>query len=166
MLKKSLKDYRLGAVGSILDEYERAISDLKSVLKNINTEDYKQIVKGESEHCHSIEVIMNHVIRAGYGYSNYIRNALSLESLPIADRKIPQNEISAEIDKMMDYSNEIFENGQSITDKELEGVYFKTNWGVRYNIDQLMEHAIVHVLRHRRQIQKFLLVLQNINEKS
>ena len=161
LLKKSLKDYRLGAVGSILDEYERAISDLKSVLKNINTEDYKQIVKGESEHCHSIEVIMNHVIRAGYGYSNYIRNALSLESLPIAARKIPQNEIFVEIDKMMDYSNEIFENGQSITDEEMEGVYFKTNWGVQYNIDQLMEHAIVHVLRHRRQIEKFLLKTQN-----
>lgn len=149
-----------------MDEYERAISDLKSVLKNIDSEDYKEIVEGESEHCHSIEVIMNHVIRAGYGYSNYIRNALSLESLPIADGKIPQNKIFAEIDKMMDYSNEIFENGQSITAEEMEGIYFKTKWEVRYNIDQLMEHAIVHVLRHRRQIQKFLLVLQNINKKS
>lgn len=158
MLKKNLKDYRSGAIGSVLDEYERAMSDLKSVLKNVNAENYKRIVEGESEHCHSIEVIMNHVVRAGYGYSNYIRDALSLKLLPIADKKIPQNEISAEIDKMMAYSNEIFENGQSITDEQLENVYFDTRWDVRYNIDQLMEHAIVHVLRHRRQIEKFLLI--------
>lgn len=117
MLKKNLKDYRVGAIGSILDEYERAMSDLKSVLKNINVEDYKRIVEDESEHCHSIEVIMNHVVHAGYGYSNYIREALTLELKPIADKKIPQNEISAEIDKMMAYSNEIFENGQAITDE-------------------------------------------------
>lgn len=161
MLKKNLEDYRLGAIGSILDEYERAMSDLKSVLKNINAEDYKRIVEGESEHCNSIEVIMNHVIRAGYGYSNYIRDALSLESEPIADKKITQNEIFAEIDKMMAYSNEIFENGQPITDEQLENVYFDTRWDVRYNIDQLMEHAIVHILRHRRQIEKFLLKFQN-----
>ncbi len=160
MLDKTLEDYRPGAIGSILDEYERAISNFKSVLKNIDAEDYKRIVEGESEHCHSIEVITNHVVRAGYGYSNYIRDALSLVSLPIADEKILQNEIFTEIDKMMAYSNELFEARTSITDEQMENVYFKTRWGVRYNIDQLMEHAIVHVLRHRRQIEKFLLKFQ------
>jgi hypothetical protein len=39
----------------------------------------------------------------------------------------------------------------------METIFFKTRWGVDYNIDQLFEHAIVHVLRHRRQIEKFLL---------
>jgi hypothetical protein len=31
-----------------------------------------------------------------------------------------------------------------------------THWGQVYDIDQMMEHAIVHVLKHRRQIQRFL----------
>lgn len=159
---KNLKDYRQGAIGSILDEYERAILELKSIVENINAEDYVKIVEGESEHCHSVEVILNHVVRAGYGYSNYIREALSLESSPIADEKITQNEISAEIDKMMSYSNDIFENEQAITDEQMESVYLDTRWDVRYNIDQLMEHAIVHVLRHRRQIEKFLLKFKEI----
>ena len=31
-----------------------------------------------------------------------------------------------------------------------------TSWGQRYDIDQLLEHAIVHVLKHRRQIERFI----------
>ena len=33
-------------------------------------------------------------------------------------------------------------------------------WGVVYDVEQLMEHAIVHILRHRRQIEKFKAILR------
>jgi len=33
-------------------------------------------------------------------------------------------------------------------------------WGQRYDVDQLMEHAIMHILRHRRQIERFLLRME------
>ena len=161
MSEKSLEDYRKGAVGSLLDEYERAAFELKSVLQKTSAEDYTRDVEGESEHCRSIEVIMNHVLRAGYGYSKYIRDALSMDASPVEDRQIPQTDISDEIDKMLAYTAEIFEGERQITDEELENIYFKTRWDVIYNIDQLLEHAIVHILRHRRQIQKFLLKFQN-----
>jgi hypothetical protein len=29
-------------------------------------------------------------------------------------------------------------------------------WGPVYDLEQMLEHAIVHVLRHRRQIERFL----------
>ena len=32
--------------------------------------------------------------------------------------------------------------------------------GQVYNIEQIAEHAIVHILRHRRQIEKFKLALR------
>ncbi len=157
---KKLEDYRKGAIGSLLDEYERAAFELKSVLQKTSADDYTRVVEGESEHCCSIEVIMNHVVRAGYGYSNYIREALSMDALPVEDKQIPQTESGAEIDKMLAYTAEIFEGERQITDEELENIYFKTRWDVTYNIDQLFEHAIVHILRHRRQIEKFLLKFQ------
>jgi uncharacterized damage-inducible protein DinB len=154
---KSLESYRKGAIGSLMDEYEKAALELKSVLQNVSAEHYTRIVEGESTHCHSIEVIMNHVVRAGYGYSNYIRAALSIDALSVEDREIPQSEIGGEIDKFLAYTFEIFEGREATINDELETVYFETNWEVTYNIDQLLEHAIVHILRHRRQIQKFLL---------
>ena len=155
--EKSLEQYRKGAIGSLLDEYEKALLELKSVLRNVDAADYARVVEGEAAHCRSIQIIMNHVVRAGYGYSKYIRDALSMDCQPIEDKQIPQTEIGAEIDKMFAYTAAIFEGKREITDEEMEEIFFKTRWGVNYNIDQLLEHAIVHVLRHRRQIQKFLL---------
>jgi hypothetical protein len=31
-----------------------------------------------------------------------------------------------------------------------------SRWGMRYNLEQMMEHAIVHILRHRRQIERLI----------
>lgn len=155
--EKSLEQYRKGAIGSLLDEYEKALFELKAVLRNVGAADYSRVVEGEAAHCCSIQIIINHVVRAGYGYSKYIRDALSINSLPVEDKQIPQTEILAEIDQMFAYTAAIFEGDRQVTDEEMEEIFFKTRWGVDYNIDQLFEHAIVHVLRHRRQIQKFLL---------
>lgn len=157
----SLENYRVGAIGSLLDEYEKALYELKSVLKNITTEDYSRNVEGEAAHCCSIQIIMNHVVRAGYGYSKYIRDALSMGGQPLEDREIPQSEIAHEMDKMFAYTAAIFEGERRVTDEEMTTIFFKTRWGVDFNIDQLFEHAIVHVLRHRRQIEKFLLKFEN-----
>lgn len=157
---KKLEDYRKGAIGSILDEYERASDELKSLVSNVAAENYTRIVEGESEHCCSVEIIMNHVVRAGYGYSKYIRDALSMNCLPVEDKKIPQTEIGGEIERMLAYTCAIFEGERQITDDEMENIFFKTRWEATYNIDQLLEHAIVHILRHRRQIEKFILKFQ------
>lgn len=84
-----------------------------------------------------------------------------MNSVPVEDRQIEQVKIGGEVDKMFAYTTKIFESERQITDEEMENIYFKTRWEVTYNIDQLFEHAIVHALRHRRQIQKFLLKFQN-----
>lgn len=160
-MEKRLEDYRKGAIGSLLDEYEKSLFELKSVLQTVGANEYSQVVEGESDHCRSIQIIMNHVVRAGYGYSKYIRDALSMNALPVEDKQIPQAEINGEIDEMFAYTAAIFEGERQITDEEMETIFFKTRWGAHYNIDQLFEHAIVHVLRHRRQIKKFLLKFQN-----
>lgn len=160
-MEKSLEDYRKGAIGSLLDEYEKALTEIKSVLQNIREADYSRVVEGEDDHCRSIQVIMNHVVRAGHGYANYICDALSMSAPAIEDKQIPQTEIVGEIDRMFARTAAIFEGEREITDEEINDIFFKTRWCESYNIDQLLEHAIVHILRHRRQIQKFLLKFQN-----
>ncbi|HVE56332.1 MAG TPA: hypothetical protein VNB22_05845, partial [Pyrinomonadaceae bacterium] len=139
-MEKRLEEYRKGAIGSLLDEYEKALDELKSVLQTVGAGDYARVAPGEDEHCRSIQIIMNHVVRAGYGYSKYIRDALSINALPVEDRHIPQAEINGELDEMFAYTAAIFEGERSVTDEEMETVFFKTRWGVNYNIDQLFEH--------------------------
>jgi uncharacterized damage-inducible protein DinB len=130
-------------------------------LQKVSADDYTRPVEGEDDHCRSIQIITNHVVRAGYSYSKYIREALSIDADLVEDKQIRQAIIGYEIDKMFAYTAAIFEGERKITDEEMHEIFFKTRWGVNYNIDQLLEHAIVHILRHRRQIQKFILKFQN-----
>ncbi|MDX1941948.1 MAG: hypothetical protein SFU99_15405, partial [Saprospiraceae bacterium] len=67
--------YRNGAVGALMDEYERAAKELKTLLKTIPQDQYVQIVDPDTSdpNCRSAQTIMNHVIKAGYSYANYIR---------------------------------------------------------------------------------------------
>ena len=157
ILEKSLEDYRQGAAGSIFDEYERAMCEIKAILQKASAADYGRIVEGEDAHCRSIEIIMNHVVRSGYFYANYIRDALAMKTFPVADKQISQTKIADEIDKMLDYTAGIFEGRWQTFSEEMMSVVINARWGTNYNVDQMLEHAIVHALRHRRQIEKFLL---------
>jgi hypothetical protein len=39
-----------------------------------------------------------------------------------------------------------------MTEEEISATLMETHWG-SYNIEMMFEHAIVHILRHRRQIE-------------
>lgn len=142
----------------MLDEYERALFDLKSILQKTDEINYSRLADPETtdEDCRSIQTVMSHVVGAGFSYSNYFRRALSIDLLSSERKPIPYSEIIGEVDKMFAYTIETFEGKWEMTDKELTDAVINSSWGVTYDIEQLLEHAIVHILRHRRQIEKFL----------
>jgi hypothetical protein len=41
-----------------------------------------------------------------------------------------------------------------LEDRELAPVTYKSAWGEDYNIEQMLEHAVVHPMRHRIQLQR------------
>ena len=71
-----IKTYRQGAVGALLDEYEKVIFELQQVLNDISNEELIKIVdsKTTDPNCKSIQTILSHVIRSGYAYAIYIQN--------------------------------------------------------------------------------------------
>ena len=48
-----------------------------------------------------------------------------------------------------------------MSNEEMDKIIIASEENFSENLEQLLEHAIVHVLRHRRQIDKFLLKFQN-----
>jgi hypothetical protein len=58
---------------------------------------------------------------------------------------------------MYNYCERFFLQNTNIKIEEIDNAKkITTAWGKLYDIEQLLEHAIVHVLRHRRQIKKYL----------
>jgi uncharacterized damage-inducible protein DinB len=161
LLMKTLEDYRKGAVGALMDEYERAALELKSLVETVSEADYTRIADADTKDadCHSIQTIMNHVIHAGDGYANSIRNQFSMPFEPPGNerRQISQTEIGDEIDKVLTYTVETLEGRWEMSYQEMEEIGIERKDNFSENLEQLLEHAVLHILRHRRQIEKFLL---------
>jgi hypothetical protein len=152
------KAYRQGAVGALMDEYERAAVELVSILDKITDEEFERIrdTRTQDEDCRSIQTIMRHVIRAGYGYAGYMRTSWEKEPVIRWDEPVSRGQIPGEMKKMLDYMVETLDSKWGMSEKEATEMKMTVRWGPVYDFEQLFEHAIVHVLRHRRQIDRFL----------
>lgn len=150
--------YRKGAIGALMDEYERALTEIKRLVGQIAEDDFVQLVDAQTgdEDCRSIQTIMSHVVRAGYGYAGSIRKIFSIPSDPNEKRLLSRQESLEKLDAIVEYTAQTLDGRWEMTDEEIKGAVIHSGWGVRYDLEQFMEHAIVHVLRHRRQIEKFI----------
>ena len=152
------KNYRKGAFGALMDEYERAAEEFKNLVGNISKTDFVKIVDAETkdDDCRSVQTIFSHVINSGYGYANYIRQWYGIPQNSPARRLYQQIEFSNELNKMLIYSVETLQDKWELSDDEIMKVKIISRHGPSYDIEQMLEHAIVHILRHRRQIEKFI----------
>jgi uncharacterized damage-inducible protein DinB len=152
------KTYRKGAVGAMMDEYERAALELKQLVESISDDSYAKLrdENTQDENCRSIQTILSHVVSSGYGYADYLRNRFEIPSTRPEKRLLSRQEALNELDAMLNYTIETLENRWEMTEEEIERIVIQPRWGGNYHMEQLMEHAIVHILRHRRQLDKFL----------
>ena len=112
-----------GAVGALLDEYEKAIIELQKLLETVTQEELITIVDPETadDDCRSIQTILNHVIRAGYSYVRAVRKNQS-EKMEIIHweplTSIP--EYKSELSKMFKYNEQLFEDYPNLVLEEYD----------------------------------------------
>lgn len=151
-----------GAIGAMLDEYEKSITELKEVISNVSKEELIEIVDPTAKYLTSIQKILSHVVMAGYTYVVEIRKWLGEE---VEYRKIELLDSIADyeiaLDEMFSFNEKLFDDYPDIQLEEYKSdKKIHVRWGQQYDVEQLYEHAIVHVLRHRRQIEKFKIRLR------
>lgn len=158
------KTFRQGAIGALLDEYEKAILELQEVLIDISDQELQKIVDTATtdESCKSIQTILSHVVRSGYGYAIYIQKPRNHgNQFP---NKVFHSSIKNYQQDLIDFFLFTVGTLSNIQDKNLEefddNKKILTSWGQIYDTEQILEHAIVHILRHRRQIEKFKIALR------
>ena len=141
-----------------MDEYERAASELKRLIEQIPDDDFVRVVDSQTkdEDCRSVQTIMSHVVRAGYGYADYIREQLPLASTRPQPKLLSRQESLEQLEAALRYTIETLDGRWEMSAEEISSIVINSRWGAVYDLDGLLEHAIVHILRHRRQIEKFI----------
>lgn len=152
------KTHRAGALGALMDEYERAVAELKGLIERIPADNFSRVIdaRTEDDDCRSAQTIMSHVARAAYGYADYMRARFDMPSTRPQFQLLTQTAALKQLDAALVYTAQTLDGKWEMRDEEINSVTINSRWGVVYNLEQLLEHAIVHVLRHRRQIEKFM----------
>lgn len=158
------KVYRQGAIGAILDEYERAVAELVVCITGIPDTALVAIADPLTlnHDCRSIQTVLAHVAGSMYSYAGYIHRFKG-HAYEKPDKKLrpAAGDYINDLRDAFRFTTEVFKD---IKDDELEQPHnakkIFTNWGQLYDIEQLMEHAIVHILRHRRQIERMKIGLR------
>jgi len=167
-MKSQLSEYRQGIFGALLDEHDKAFAEFIDLVQSVSEAAYEEIVDPDTDdpNCRSIKTICRHVVGSGYGYISLMRQVKSL----LADPRYPTDDLTidpiltsqdlpGEIDRMMRYMEETL-GAYSEYAEEPWTVYITTQSGNRIDFETLLEHSVVHILRHRRQVEKFILQIR------
>ncbi|MEM8959926.1 MAG: hypothetical protein AAGD38_00470 [Acidobacteriota bacterium] len=147
---------RPGVLGALMDEYERACHELTGMVDTLDDTRFLAVLNPVDDELRSIQAIVRHVVQAGYAHVNHIRIALAIEGSRVEVPSISRTELATHMRVMLRYTAETFDDRWSMTDDDLTTVEIDAMWGQRYDLEQMFEHMIVHVLRHRRQIERLL----------
>jgi hypothetical protein len=152
------------AIAALMAEYKKAIVELQNVIRDLQSKELTTLVDKVTKNpdCRSIQTILTHIVSSGFSYCVYILN-LKDPNIKRPESKLRSSAIEYinDLDEVLQFTYKTLAN---LEDAELEeydiSKKIQTSWGQNYDIEQMVEHAIVHVLRHRRQIEKFKTLLE------
>lgn len=147
-----------GSLRAILDEYARSIRDFEAVLLTIPADRYTERTELADDDFTHIQDIMHHTVGAAHSYAYHITRALDkLDGpFPKRDYSVDTQEVAvAALWEAFDHMVEVLGRIKDWSDNQQAELRFVSRWKQPYDVEQMLEHAIVHILRHRRQIERW-----------
>jgi uncharacterized damage-inducible protein DinB len=110
----------------------------------------------EDPNYQSLDTLLYHTLRAARGYMQWM-----CEKLELPDPKIENPPALEEIEKTAnDYLEHLLKQWrlplQDIEEERFYNPSYKSRWGVDYCIDAMLEHAVMHPIRHYFQLQELI----------
>ncbi|MGA8263197.1 MAG: hypothetical protein WB779_02015 [Ignavibacteriaceae bacterium] len=155
MNTKEIKTYKYNGARSMVimhEKYMQSFLQAWKKAKKINL----PLPETDNPSYESLETLLYHVFRAARGYMTWMCEKLNLPDPEI--NPIPATEV---IEKEADeYLTHLLEKWRTPLadvhiDKFENGTY-TSRWGVNYCIDAMMEHAVMHPIRHEFQLRSLM----------
>lgn len=104
----------------------------------------------------SLDALLRHVLRAARGYMTWICQQLDLPDPQI--RATPgDDEIAAEADAYLDHVLDGWRTPLAgVTEEQADRGEYTSRWGTAYCIDAMLEHAVMHPIRHAYQLERLM----------
>jgi len=104
----------------------------------------------------SLDTLLYHLLRSAHGYMIWMCKQLNLPDPQIDEAPLP--DIVVEIaESYLDYLIDKWKYPLKDVPPELfEDKVYKSNWEVEYCIDAMLEHAVMHPIRHEFQLNNLI----------
>ena len=150
---------RPGMFGALMDEYARAAEDFCRVVDWFDASRFDGERSENSATTKSPRIMCAHVCGAAHRYAHYIRKARGVDF--IEQYQVDPALISSPRDvrrllaEGIMFTEATVELLRNSSEDEIRALVFPVRWGPQYDPEMLMEHAICHLLRHRRQLERW-----------
>lgn len=109
----------------------------------------------EDEDYKSLDHLLVHVLRAARGYMTWMCEKLELPDPGI--HPVPSLEqVEEDCDEFLDHLLEQWREPLANVNEEQFNRVFKARWGTEMAIESMLEHAVMHPLRHSLQLEELL----------
>jgi uncharacterized damage-inducible protein DinB len=148
--------FRSRAVRSLVELHEREVRSFLETWKRFVAADLPMPAAHGDESYASRERLAGHVLMAARGYLTRIGEWVERPVSDVDDSK-DASEIVGRAEQFADnvlaaYRRHLAE----VSNEELEPQSHKTRWGELMSVENLLEHAVVHPMRHRIQLERIL----------
>ena len=151
----TLPEYRYGSARTMVHLrglYLRECLEAWSIAKEIDL----SLPETDDPSYVSLEALLSHVLRADRGYITWICKQLELPDPEI----MPAPALEGIAAQANEYITHLIERWATplatVAEERFYKKEYESNWGVRYCIDAMLEHAVMHPILHRVQLQELI----------
>lgn len=150
---------RPGPFGALMDEYARAAEDYCRAVEAFEPARFVAVRPSDNPSTVSPRAVCAHVCGAAHRYAHYIRKAQGLDHVEryqmdemlVTSPQAVRGLLAAGIL----LTEEAVEPLRAMSEEQVQAMSFIVRWGPRYDPEMMLEHAVCHLLRHRRQLERW-----------
>ncbi len=150
-----INEYRYRGAGVLIYLQEKHMRSFQPVWKQAKEENVKLPETTDSDY-RSLETLLFHVLRASRGYIKWICKKLDLPD-PGIDAPPALEVIELRADSYLEHLLEKWRDPlKELDEKVFYDKAYLARWGVEYCIDAMLEHAVMHPVRHEFQLSNLI----------
>lgn len=151
----TLPEYQYGSARTMVNLHGQYLQTFLTVWKKAKAVD---LVLPETDHpgYASMDALLSHIFNAARSYMVWMAQKLALPD-PEIDEIPSLAEVAAEADNYLAHLTQKWRTPLADVPVERFGDQaYRSNWGVLFCIDSMLEHAVMHAILHRVQLEELL----------
>lgn len=155
MMTEELSNYKFRGARACVLLHDKHMRDCLAVWKQAKAANIK-LPETNDEDYQSLETLLRHILRAARGYMVWMCKQLELPDPEIRPTPEPDS-IEAEADSYLEHMLERWRLPLvNVPEEKFEPQTYASNWGTHYCLDAMLEHAVMHPIRHEFQLRELL----------